>query len=64
MDGYLARDRGPVQILEQALDRLTTLTAPTDRIAAALESDDTDRVRRQLKAIYAWSEAAQTRYHE
>ena len=64
VDGYLARDRGPVQILEQALDRLTSLTAPTDRIAAALESDDTDRVRRQLKAIYAWSEAAQTRYHE
>ena len=64
VDGYLAKDRGPVQILEQALDRLTSLTAPTDRIAAALESDDTDRVRRQLKAIYAWSEDAKTRYHE
>ena len=64
VDGYLAKDRGPVQILEQALDRLTSLTAPKDRIAAALESDDTDRVRQHLKAIYAWSEDAKTRYHE
>ena len=63
VDGYLAKDRGPVQILEQALDRLTSLTAPTDRIAAALESDDTDRVRQQLEAIYTWSEDAKTRYH-
>ena len=39
VDGYLAKDRGSVQILEQALDRLTSLTAPTDRIAAALEAD-------------------------
>ena len=64
VDGYLAKDRGSVQILEQALDRLTSLTAPTDRIAAALEADDTDRVRKLLKAIYSWSEDAKARYHE
>ena len=64
VDGYLAKDRGPVQILEQALDRLTSLTTPEDRVAAALESDDSERIRELLKAIYLWSEDLKTRYPE
>lgn len=62
VDGYLAKDRGPSQILEQALDRLTSLTTPEDRIAAALEADDTGKVGDLLKAIYSWVEGAKTRY--
>ena len=64
VDGYLAKDRGPVQILEQALDRLTSLTAPEDRIRAALESDDSERIRELLRRIYAWSEYLKTRHPE
>src|SRR5690606_29007016 len=63
VDGYLARDRGAAQILEQALDRLTSLTSPEDRIAIALKVDDTGQVLDLLKAIYAWAEDAKTRYN-
>ncbi|MPZ20984.1 MAG: hypothetical protein GEV06_24245 [Luteitalea sp.] len=62
VDGYLAKDRGTAQSLEQVLDRLTSLTTPEDRISAALEADDTGPVRQLLKAIYAWAEGAKTRY--
>ena len=64
VDGYLVRDRGPVQILEQVLDRLTSLTGPEDRITAGLESEDTERVRQLLEAIHAWSDDAKARYRE
>lgn len=62
VDGYLAKDRGPAQILEQALDRLISLTTPEDRIAAALEADDTGKVRELLTSICSWVEDAKTRY--
>jgi hypothetical protein len=62
VDGYFAKDRGPEQILEQALDRLTSLTTPEDRVVAALEADDTGKVRGLLTAIYSWVEDAKTRY--
>ena len=62
VDGYLAKNRGPAQILEQALDRLTSVTTPEDRVAAALDEDDTGQVRDLLSAIYSWAENAKTRY--
>ncbi|HYC54236.1 MAG TPA: hypothetical protein VEL28_04785 [Candidatus Binatia bacterium] len=62
VDGYLAKDRGASQILAQALDRLVSLTNPEDRIRLALAADDTGQVRDLLNAIYAWAEAAKTRY--
>lgn len=62
VDGYLAKDRGPAQILEQALDRLNSLSIPEDRIVGALEEDDTGQVRNLLTAIYSWVDEAKTRY--
>lgn len=62
VDGYLAKERGPIQILEQTLDRLTSLTSPEDRIAGAIEGDSTGQVQQLLKAIYAWVDDAKARY--
>ena len=64
VDGYLAKNRDAVQILDQTLDRLTSLTIPEDRVKAALESNDAQRARQLLNAIHAWSEDAKTRYNE
>ena len=64
VDGYMAKNRNTVQILDQTLDRLTSVTTPEDRVKAALESNDAPRIRQLLNAIHAWSEDAKTRYHE
>jgi hypothetical protein len=39
-----------------------SLTSLEDRIAVALEADETGQVQQLLKAIYAWTEDAKKRY--